>query len=735
MLIPSNRPSQYQPLYLVMACLIISHASNVRAETVGKRSGQPEAVLPTVKVSSSRILRGQTERTTSYTSLINQTATPLSLSSRDTPQSVSVVTRQRIDDQNLNSITDVVNNAVGVSINQYETHRAQINARGFNLNSLMTDGVSTSWEQPWSSGEVLSSLAQYDRVEVVRGATGLTTGAGDPSAAINMVRKRASARQQQGNINLQFGSWNQLQGMLDIQGPLNAARTIRGRAVVEHSQSDSWIDMLSNQRQVLFGTIEADITPQTLLIVGANRQETKADSAMWGGLPVWYSDGSRTSWPRSKTTSADWVHWDNSLINAFAKIEHRLDNGWKLSGQYEHSQREEDSYLLYLFGTPDRNTGLGLVPIPGSYVVKSRQDDFNLQASRKFGWHGYEHEVAFGYTNSVQKTGQDSREASLPDGYLKSSFNQWTGYLPAPTWSAAAYYGKGSIEQSGLYGVARIQVTDPLKLIIGARLSDYKRTNEDIYSKPYELKVNKQVSPYAGLIYDFNPEYSWYVSYSDIFKPQNARDINGAYLDPILGKNIETGVKGEWFNGKLNGSAALFRITQDNLAQATGEKISGTTPPEDAYRASKGAVSNGFELELSGRLADGWNATAGYTQFNIKDADNQPLNTLYPRKLLRLFTTYQLPDQWNAWQIGGGLNWQSEIYTVAANPLEVKEQITQPSYALVELMAKYQYNPNWSAQLNIHNALDEHYFSLFPGFSQLTYGAPRGINLSLNYRF
>lgn len=121
------------------------------------------AVMPQVQVVGEKF-GDTTEGTGSYTTGRTKTATPLSMSLRDTPQSVSVVTQQRIEDQGLLSVTDVVNNVTGVSVNQYETHRAGFTARGFDITNLQIDGIPTSWEQAWSSGEVLSSLAIYDRV-------------------------------------------------------------------------------------------------------------------------------------------------------------------------------------------------------------------------------------------------------------------------------------------------------------------------------------------------------------------------------------------------------------------------------------------------------------------------------------------------------------------------------------------------------------------------------------------
>jgi outer membrane receptor for ferric coprogen and ferric-rhodotorulic acid len=166
-------------LAVALALPVLAHA----------QATQADAVLPQVEVS------GQKTDDTAGTYTINRTrsATPLDMSLRDTPQSVTVVTQQRIQDQGLLTITDVINNTAGVSVNQYETHRGGFTSRGFDIDNIQIDGVPTTWQQQWSGGETLSSLAIYDRVEVVRGSTGLMTGAGNPSASINMVHKRASS--------------------------------------------------------------------------------------------------------------------------------------------------------------------------------------------------------------------------------------------------------------------------------------------------------------------------------------------------------------------------------------------------------------------------------------------------------------------------------------------------------------------------------------------------------------
>ncbi|MCR6477807.1 TonB-dependent siderophore receptor [Variovorax sp. ZS18.2.2] len=690
--------------------------------------------LPAITVEAT----GQTETTEgtgSYTTGASKTATPLSMSLRETPQSVTVVTRQRIDDQRLQTITDVINNTTGVSVNQYETSRGQFTARGFDINTLLIDGVPTTWEQPWSSGEVFTSLATYDRVEVVRGATGLTTGAGDPSAAINLVRKRATSKVFTGSVELDVGSWNERRAMFDLSTPLNEAKTVRARIVGEYADKDSYIRGLSTNNSTLFATFEADLGPRTLLTAGFSRQKFDTKGPMWGGLPVWYSEGIRTNWGTSKTSAADWTRWSTDYDTYFASLEHRFSNDWKLKLSYNRSDRKADSYLLYLSGAPSIYTGLGMSAFAASYNVRTKQDDFSAQGSGTVKLFGRDHELAFGYTSSKQKFLANDRSAT-PSFGMATDFNNWTGSYPEPVWGPLKYYGKSETTQDAVYGAARFNITDPLKLIVGARVTNYQRKGDDIYSNPYRLKYNSEVTPYAGLVYDVSKELSVYASYTDIFQPQNARDINGTYIDPIKGKSFETGVKGEFLDGRVNASAAVFHIKQENLAVATTDRLTGLGGlPETAYRASDGATSNGFELELTGELARGWNVSAGYTQYRLKDSSGEDVNSIYPRKLLRLFTTYRLPGAWNALTVGGGVNWQGRTYTNTVDPLGVTRRIDQGAYALVSLMARYEFTPQLSAQLNINNVTNRKYYGMFDAYSQITYQAPRSATLTVKYKF
>ncbi|NVD97992.1 TonB-dependent siderophore receptor [Massilia sp. BJB1822] len=721
---PQRRPEFKRLAVLVSLALPLAAQAQNSAE---------QTVLPQIEVLANK-LGDTTEGTGSYATGKAKTATPLSMSLRDTPQSISVVTQQRIEDQGMLTVTDVVNNSTGVSVNQYETHRAGFTARSFDIDNLQIDGIATTWSQPWSSGEVQGSLAIYDRVEIVRGATGLMTGAGNPSAAINLVRKRAASKDFNGTAEVGIGRWDERRAQVDLSTPLNKDGTVRARVVGEYKQADSWVSRMKSKDHTLYATVEADLTPRTLLSAGISRQETDPTSPMWGGLPYWYTDGSKANWDRSKTTSADWARWETEYDNFFANLEHGFDNGWKLRATYTHGDRKADSKLLYLSGMPDRVTGLGVGAFAGSYLTSTKQDDFGLHASGPFKLAGRKHEAAFGYMHSKQKFNADSRMADFGgDVPSVGNFNTWNpSAYPEPKWSAPAFYESGVTKQEALYGVARFSLSDPLTMIVGARATKYDKNTKGKGTPQHE----SELTPYAGLVYDISDNYSVYASYTDIFQPQSLKDKQGNYLKPVIGKSAEAGVKGEFFDGRLNASFAVFKIKQDNLGQEDGTNPGAGGLEEAYYRAAKGAKSDGFEFDVSGELARGWNASAGYSQFDAEDAAGKDINSVYPRKLLRVFTTYRMPGELKALTVGGGVNWESRTYTPDPKaPANSSGIIEQKSHSMVNLMARYDISKQWSAQLNIDNVFDKTAFGMFSAFNAITYKQPRSASLTLKYRF
>lgn len=669
-----------------------------------------------------------TEGTGSYTTGSSNTATRLGLSLRETPQSVSVVTQQVIQDQNLESLTEVVTQVTGVSAKAFDSSRSGFSARGFDITNIQVDGVATTWESGWSAGETLADPVLYDRIEIVRGASGLISGAGNPAAAINLVRKRADSHEFTGYTTLSAGSWDKYKGTLDVQSPLNDSGTVRGRFVASYTDEKSFVDVAENEKTVFLGTLGIDLTDSTLLNVGVSQQHNDPKGTQWGGLPVWFSDGSRTDWNRSKTTAPEWGKWSSEVTNYYANIEHIFDSGVKLYAAYSKTFNDADLRLAYLFGAPDKTTGLGMGASNSWYETQRDQENIDIYVSAPFQLFDQEHEITVGFMHNDQDLVTDRRPASGVAAV--GNFFEWDGSYPEPTWGTKAEYTNQYTKQVGGYAVARLSLADPLKLIVGSRITNWEISGMQWNGATYEFDHHQEVTPYAGLIYDINDVYSTYVSYTDIFNPQNAQDRNGDFLEPLEGKNYEAGLKAEYLEGRVNAMVSVFRIEQDNLAQDDiGYLIPGTI--NQASYAAEGTTSEGFEVEVTGEITDNWRITAGWAQFQAEDADGEDVNTRFPRRMANLFTTYQI-DQLT---LGGGFTWESSNYTLATNPIGQTDKLKQDSYALVNLMARYQFSPELSAQLNVNNLFDEEYYSQIGFYSQLAYGAPRNANLSLRYDF
>ncbi|WP_297186498.1 TonB-dependent siderophore receptor [uncultured Porticoccus sp.] len=690
---------------------------------------QGVTTLPSVKVSADSI-GNTTEGTNSYTTRSMNTATRLGLSIRETPQSVSVVSRQMIDDMQLESLTDVVDTVTGISSTNQDSSRNSFSARGFNINHYQIDGVPTSWQSGWSAGESQIDTVIYDRIEVVRGASGLISGAGNPSAAINLIRKKADSKEFTGHASISAGSWDRYQGTVDISMPLNEAGTVRGRVVGSYLDERSFIDLLENEKKVFYGTLAADLTDNTLMNIGISEQQNKPTGSTWGGLPAWFSDGSRTDWSRSKTKATDWAEWSSTQTNYFANVEHIFDSGLKLYAGYSKTKNEAAERLLWLRGFPDRTTGLGMTTGgPAGYDVDSEQNDIDIYGTLPFDFAGQSHELTVGLLHS-KRDFVTERLTLLSAVAPIGNFYEWDGSYPKPEWGGKTINTREKTKQVGGYAVARISLADSLKLILGSRITNWEMRGMKSNGEQFNIDHHQVVTPYAGLIYDINDVYSAYVSYTDIFNPQDAQDRNGNYLEPLEGKNYETGIKAEYLQGRVNAMFSVFRIEQDNLAQGdVGFFVPGTTT--QASYAAEGTTSKGFEVEVSGAMTDNWNLLVGWSQFQAEDVDGTAVNTNYPRRTATLFTTYHL----NQLTLGGGVNWESSNYTWATNPLSQTEKLKQESYTLVRLMTKYQVTPVLSAQLNINNLFDKKYYINNGFYSQVAYGTPRNINLMLKYDF
>ncbi|WP_345778709.1 TonB-dependent siderophore receptor [Xanthomonas nasturtii] len=616
--------------HLRVAYSVLALACAWPLAAMAQSSARDPVDLDRMQISAHR--SATTEGNDSYTADIARSSTKLALSLRDTPQSVVVVTRQQIVDRNLQSLQDVTDTVAGFNSPTWDTERTYITARGFEVDYYRIDGIPTDY-----SGDVQQNMAIYDRVEIVRGANGLTSGAGSPAASIDLLRKHADSAVFTGRVDLSAGRWDRYRGSADLQSPLNAAGNVRGRVVTSYEDKQSFRDHYSKQSSLFYGIVDADFSDATSGYIGVNKQRNDGRGTTWGGVPAYFSDGRRTDFARSDSFTPRWARGVADTTNAFAGLTHRSDNGAQLHVEYSH-QRFATDWKSVLFGYldyPDRDTGLGLASnFGGRYPTLNAQNSLDAFASLPLTLWGREHEVVAGATWMNRNVRSWSNAPLEP--LTAESVYAWTGRMAQPQWTPLTKGEDRDVRQVAAYAAGRFSLTDALKAIVGARVTDWKSADQLVPANSYERRG--RTTPYAGLILDVDDRHSLYASYTGIFKPQNTRDRGGRYIDPLEGNSYEIGAKGAYLGGQLNAAVALFRIEQDNLAvNDPGQLVPGTT--DQAYLAAKGTVSQGVEVQFDGQLSEQWRIAFGFAQFDANDAAGVDVNPTSPRREATLFTS------------------------------------------------------------------------------------------------
>ncbi len=677
------------------------------------------------------------QRPDAYTTKSTSSSTRLDLSPRETPQSISVMTRQRMDDEQLTNLRQVLDNTAGIYSNAYDTERVLFYSRGFLITNLMYDGVSTL--PSFNTGSIDDSLdtAPYERIEIIRGATGLMSGTGNPAATINLVRKHADSTTPTFTMDLTAGSWRNGRAEVDMSGALNEAGTVRGRFVGVAETGDSYQDLYSKKTYVLYGIVDADITKSTHLAVGVNSQNSQPRSNTWGSFPLFLSNGELANWPTSVTTSTNWAYWNRKTDNVFAELTQGLGHDWQLKANLSYSEYKENLQLFYVYGWPDPDTGLGLEPYAYKSDGKVTQTALDAYVTGPFDLFGRTHNLVLGYNGSRAKnTGNEyGQDGDLPP---TPNFFQWNGSYPEPAWTDSYPLQDIKTDQDAAYVTARFSLADPLHVIAGARYQRWKVNSFYLYDTPQNSNYNfSKVVPYAGIVWDVSRDFSAFASYTGTFQPQTARNVAGQYLDPIDGTSYEIGVKGEHLGGRLTSSLTIFQTTQNNVAAPvldpeTGEPVllpDGTAASEGV----DGVRTRGFEFEVSGRITEDLQGTLGWTHYDMVDRSGQTFRTFIPDTIVRAFATWQ-PRAWvPRLTLGAGVNWQSATNTIVGAP-DGPYDFRQGSLATVQVMARYQFTPNVSLQFNGNNVFDRKYFVL-DQYDNSYYGPPANYSLTLRASF
>lgn len=681
--------------------------------------------IPTIQVTGSTP-SAETEGTGSYAASAATVAGKLPIPLKEIPNSVSVVTRQMMDDWNSVTLHDSLTLATGVTPIPNDGTQSQYGSRGYGMN-VMFNGI-PSYNA--LNGSQQFDMDIYDRVEVLRGTAGMLLGTDpNPGGTVNLVTKRAR-KDFAATARASYGSWNNARGTVDVTGPLNADGTLRARLVASSQHREFFYDHASARKQVAYGTIEYDAGPNTLVSLTTSYQRDRASP--FYGIPV-YTNLTIPKTARSFNPLAPWAKNLTETIEQTAAVEHKFDNGWVTKAQGRWWQR--------YFRFNDGYVSSGINPANDTVSFTRRDASYNyfrhaydVYAGGPFTLFGRTHNALVGYNRDIYQYGYTSGSAPALTGgrlFALDGSAAWQQPVINPTSG-----GKSYTFQEGLYGQLRVKVLDPVTLVGGARAANFTTRSRSTWpSKPtgwnQGAKSHNQFVPYGGVIVDVTKDIAAYASVSEIFIPQTVTDYTGRTLDPRYGTQYETGVKGAFLGGRLNATAALFRIEDTNRAFAD--------PNHANYYLQSGEVrSEGFDAEVTGSPLPGLELTAGYTYLfttYVKDATNQGLNftNWYPKHSIKLLAMKRFDDGvLDGVNIGAGLTISTRTGGNGGNAA-----LEQPAYAVANLQAGYRITDSVSAALTVNNLFDEQYFAAL-GRSTNTYniyGEPRNVMLTITAKY
>jgi outer-membrane receptor for ferric coprogen and ferric-rhodotorulic acid len=645
-------------------------------------------------------------------------ATGLDLSLRETPQSVTVVTSAHVKEFALTDVNQLLASLPGINVEAVETDRTYYNSRGFDIINFQVDGVGQPLDWGLQTGAL--DVATYDRIEAVRGANGMMTGTGNPSATINYIRKRPT-KDFRADVSAGYGTWSDVRLTADVAGPLNRDETISGRVVYARTDKKSYLDYYQVDRNVYYGVLSWDITPKLNATAGYSKQDNLATGNNWGALPLVYSDGTPIDYDRSANSGAPWTYWNTRSQSVFGEMSYAFDGGWTMKGIFTRKDNDEKAQLLYAFSNPDPVTGLGVGAMSGIYPSELKQNMFDFIVTGPVDLFGRKHQVVAGFNTSTSNSLKWEAFADIFAFPAYEAGNQ----VVAP--AEPAYPEQYLAEQvddklSRVYAAAHLNFTDQLKGIVG--VNAIKLTTSGFSYGVAQARSDKKVSPYLGAIYDINTHFALYGSYSDIFDPQHESDINRNRLSAAEGRSYEAGVKSEWLDRRLYATAAAFKSVQYGLADYAGA-IPGTA---DSYYVGVDTFVKGYELEIAGRVTSRWTINGGWTDLSIKDKGDTNVRLYLPRRTLKLSTVYALP-MFRDLRVGGAVRWQSGVETA-----DLGTRIVQNDYVVVDFVASVRLAERLRASANVKNAFDQKYWGSLQ-WTQAFYAPPRSVMVSMDYAF
>jgi iron complex outermembrane receptor protein len=725
----------------ISLALALLYAGAARAQAVAPASaadqGAAAAALAAVSELPAVVVRGRQEAGSAdvgYVAHTGTTGTKTGTPLIRTPQSVSIVTREQMDLQNVQSVAQALRYTSGIAPEQRGTNTDTLEylyARGFLVDEFW-NGLRT----PGPAGGFGYNVTSYDpylleRVEFLHGPASVLYGQGSPGGTVNLVSKLPT-EQPLHEIGFQTGSYGRAQAYFDFSGPLDRDGKLLYRITGDGFDAGTQTDHIRQQRFAIAPSITWRPTSDTSLTVYANYQ-ADPKSGGYNSVPaVGTVLGGRVSIPRSfdpGEPSFDSYRKTQESIGYI--LSHRLDDVWSFRQSYRYLHNSDTTKYVGSNGYASDGTSLLRTPYLYDGMVNSHAID--NQAIATFATGAARHKLLLGLDYQHFQYDHDfygSLSSPPPLSVVNPVYGQ---QIPYPSFMFATS-GAVTVKQLGLYAQDQVDV-GRWSFLLGLR-EDWADQSSQSYKSgsPLTKQSDSAFTWRAGAVYQFDNGVAPYLSYSTSFQPQSGTGFDGGAFKPTTGKQYEAGVKFQPKGYDSFVTASVFRIDQDN--------VTTSDPAHVSFSVQTGQVrSEGFELEGRASLTSSLQLIANYTythllntRSNTSNLDKVPPGM--PRNAGSLWADYTIRKGLLAGlQAGAGVRYVEGSYGDATNTFKT------PSATLVDLALRYDLGRasptlrGWTASLNVSNLADRKYVASCIASTFCTWGEGRVVLAGLKYQW
>lgn len=699
-----------------------------------------------------------TEGTKSYTTNGAIVASKRALALKDTPAAVSVVTRQQLDDRVITGFNAGLDVLPGVT-----STGGILTSRGYSITNIQIDGgspLAIGTTQNFASRyTVLDDLSIYDSISMQRGSAGTFTGVGSASGSVSLERKRPLDHAAL-EATLQAGSWNNFRGIVDVSSPVLLDGLVKARGVFTAQSNDFFYDTAHRKFWQLYLNTEVQPAPSTRINIGGKISYQR--STPFFGLPA-NDKGQLLDLPRATCLCTPWSYSSTKTREIFAQLAQKIGQSWtfKVNSSFNWQNGNADAFN---FGNTPGTIGVTPGgPNQGVLTVTRGPTTSNQQIIDSFidgTFHVLGVKVdltAGGNSQSITQRTVVPLKTFFLRNYTVVPFDP-NAFPPIPAGATPGFTGRSfprsSQRQLGIYGSLRISPADWLHLTISDRYSKFDlnlTSRAPSGSERYTaISYDNLTVPNLGLVVDLTKRFSAYANYNTIFDRANYVTAQGAYLPPMVGKNIEGGLKGTFAGGALNVAGSLFYIETNNTPvfdPSTFLPNNATTGASCCYRIDGSyQTSTGGELQAQGALTARLKIDASYTYTQLGQrpgpaasaSSGFPAQRITPEHLIKIWTAWQPPVLDDALTIGGGLHAETSINPWSALSTFSNGAFTnayiptnRPGYVRGDLMVKYQIDDNVDLQVNLNNVTDTKYYAIVNNAGLNFYGEPRSVMFTL----